>query len=267
MAIWNINTHDTTASSGGRRSKFPAPYVFGLPQGVPRDGDEDNVFEGTADILGTYDTHANVKYFHYCTRMLRWSNIDLESMTEIGTWDTCHVTSRFGDLGDMLGSGNDGDEGMSDRVAVVGSTYDTNSAMTRYRFNPIDVVKYSQYTSRGHRYPPSEFNGHPLDGLTCGWPVGAEDADFHWSPNGSQLDQIETDLEADLTTKGSSLDTLSTLNYTWNLCVIAWCWAGYRTAHQTGDPPVSITYQGLQPGRSGSRSVDEVDIYYFPFIY
>lgn len=266
MAIWNINTHDTSASTGGRREKFTAPYVFGLPQGVPRDGDQDNPFDGTADDLGTYNTHANVKYMHYCTRMLRWTNIDLTALTSIGSWDTCHVTSRFGDLGDMLGAGNDGEQGVSNSVKVVGSTYNLNSAMTRYRFDPIDVVKYSQYTSRGHRYPTNQFNGHPLDGLTCGWPVGAEDDDFHWSPDSTQLSQIRTDIQSDLGNKNTSLASLNALGYTWNLCVIAWCWAGYRTQHADSDGN-TISWQGLEPGRTGTRTVDEVDIYYFPFIY
>jgi len=271
MAIWNIDTFDSVVDP--KRSKFPAPYVEGLPQGVVRDGPQDNPFAGTASILGTYRTGANSsgsnKYMHYCTRMLRWNDIDLTAIASIGTRSTCHKTSRFGDLRDMLGKGNDGDEGKSDKTDISVS-YSTTLPMSRYRFNPITRVKYSQYTKRGMRYSETlgdgtVLDGHPFEGLTCGWSPGAEDSGFHWNPNATELAQISTDIASDLATKGTTLAKLQALDYTWNLCVIAWCWAGYRRAGDHGGG--SFTYQGLNPSEAGSRDVDEVDIYYFPFIF
>lgn len=277
MAVWNIDTFDSV--NDPLRSKFPAPYVEGLPQGVVRDGPQDNPFEGTASILGTYTTSDSVKYMHYCSRMLRWNDINLTQISSLGNRDSCHKTSRFGDLGDMLGAGNDGDQGKADKTNISGFGYDVNDGMTRYRFNPITRVKYYQYTSRGMRYSeiinnPSQIGfgsdlsgssvgSHPFQGLTCGWSPGPEDSGFHWNPDSTQLGQISTDIAADLTTKGTTLAKLQALNYTWNLCVIAWCWAGYRMANSN----TGTTYQGLNPSRTGSRDVDEVDIYYFPFIF
>ena len=274
MAIWNIDTFDSVADP--LRSKFPAPYVEGLPQGVVRDGPQDNPFEGTASILGTYNTGtstndsiSNNKYMHYCTRMLRWNDIDVTDIPNIGNRSSCHKTSRFGDLGDMLGYGNDGDQGKSDKTQVRNSGYNVNNEMTRYRFNPLTRVKYSNFTSKGMRYSEILLDGtdlssspvgsHPLQGLTCGWSPGAEDSSFHWNPNSTELTQISTDIASDLATKGTTLAKLQALDYTWNLCVIAWCWAGYRR-----NP-----YQGARPtsGLGTQRDVDEVDIYYFPFIF
>jgi hypothetical protein len=279
MAVWNIDTFDSVADS--LRSKFPAPYVEGVPQGVVRDGPQDNPF-ATASILGTYTTGnsadgtiSNNKYMHYCTRMLRWNDIDLTNIANIGNRSSCHKTSRFGDLGDMLGKGNDGDQGKANKTNISGFGYNVNDEMTRYRFNPITRVKYYQYTSRGMRYSEiinnhtqigfgsdlsgSSVGNHPFAGLTCGWSPGSEDSSFHWNPNSTELTQISTDIAADLATKGTTLAKLQALNYTWNLCVIAWCWAGYRRS----------PYQGARPtsGLGQQRDVSEVDIYYFPFIF
>ena len=281
MAIWNIDTFDSVADP--LRSKFPAPYVEGLPQGVVRDGPQDNVFEGTASILGTYRSGANNtdgqnKYMHYCTRMLRWNDIDVSDIPNIGTRSTCHKTSRFGDLGDMLGKGNDSDSGKAEKTILNGLNYSINNEMTRYRFNPITRVKYYQYTRKGMRYSEELADGtdlssspvgsHPFQGLTCGWSPGSADDSFHWNPNSTELTQISTDIAADLATKGTTLAKLQALDYTWNLCVIAWCWAGYRRAGNFGDGQKG--YQGLKPIAvvgDATRDVDEVDIYYFPFIF
>jgi len=269
VAIWNIDTFDSVVDP--LRSKFPAPYVEGLPQGVVRDGPQDNPFAGTASILGTYrtgnranNTEFNEKYMHYCTRMLRWNDINLTAISSIGNRDTCHKTSRFGDLGDMLGNGNaTGSVGKSNKTRI-GVNYSINSEMTRYRFNPITRVKYSQYTRKGMRYSEeltdgTVLSGHPFAGLTCGWSPGAEDSGFHWNPNATELAQISTDIASDLATKGTTLAKLQALDYTWNLCVIAWCWAGYRRTPYQGAKPTS--------GSGSRRGVDEVDIYYFPFIF
>tara|TARA_X000001382_G_C3162875_1_gene176832 strand:- start:344 stop:1183 length:840 start_codon:yes stop_codon:yes gene_type:complete len=279
MAIWNIDTFDSVADP--LRSKFPAPYVEGLPQGVVRDGPQNNPFEGTASILGTYNTGANNstgngnKYMHYCTRMLRWNDIDVSDIPNIGTRSTCHKTSRFGDLRDMLGHGNDGDRGKSNKTKI-SVNYNINDEMTRYRFNPITRVKYYQYTRKGMRYSEELLDGtdlsgssagnHPFSGLTCGWSPGSTDNSFHWNPNSTELTQISTDIASDLSTKGTTLAKLQALDYTWNLCIIAWCWAGYRRAGNFGDGQKE--YQGLQVRQNGEqRDVDEVDIYYFPFIF
>jgi hypothetical protein len=268
MAIWNIDTFDSTDNANF--SKFPAPYVEGVPQGVPRDGPQNNPFEGTASILGTYRSGPKrgslVKYMHYCSRMLRWNDIDVTAISSLGTRDTCHKVYRFGDLGNLFGRGNDPDDHGLSGTTDPAIDYFPDSNMCRYRFDPITKVKYSQYTDRGMRYADqtragASISGHPFSNMTCGWSPNAEDAGFHWNPNSSELTQMSTDIAADLTTKGTTLAELQALDYTWNLCVIAWCWAGYRMAKGT------TTYQGLQPGREGSRDVDEVDIYYFPFIF
>jgi hypothetical protein len=284
MAIWNIDTFDSVVDSLRGDVKFPAPYVEGLPQGVVRDGPQDNVFEGTASILGTYTSgasnsvgHGN-KYMHYCTRMLRWNDIDVSDIPDIGTRSTCHKTSRFGDLGDILAIGNDSDMGKASRSGVTGRSYSINREMTRYRFDPITRVKYSQYTRKGMRYSEylsdgtnlssSSVGNHPYSGLTCGWGPGPADDSFHWNPTSTELTQISTDIAADLATKGTTLAKLQALDYTWNLCVIAWCWAGYRRAGNFGDGQKG--YQGLKPiavAGDATRDVDEVDIYYFPFIF
>jgi hypothetical protein len=269
MAIWNIDTFDSVDNANF--SKFPAPYIEGVPQGVPRDGPQDNPFEGTESILGTYRTGGLVKYMHYCSRMLRWNNIDVSNIANIGTRSSCHVTKRFGDLGDMYGRGSDPNDSGLSYYTGAGIDYNKDSNMCRYRFNPITKVKYSQYTARGMRYgdqkpPPDEtaISGHPFSNMTCGWSPGAEDSSFHWNPNSTQLTQISTDIAADLTTKGTTLTALQALDYTWNLCVIAWCWAGCRRA----DSSRGTTYQGRKNNPGGSqRDVDEVDIYYFPFIF
>jgi len=266
VAIWNIDTFDSVVDPA-RGAKFTAPYVEGLPQGVPRSGPQDNPFEGTASILGTYRTGANSsgsnKYMHYCTRMLRWSDIDLTDIPNIGNRDTCHVTNRFGDLGGIVGYGNSSDTGKSNIVEtrpLHGSrNYDLTQAINRYRFDPVSKVQYSQYTSKGMRYS-NDFGGHPFAGMTCGWEPGASDSSFHWNPSSSELTTISSDIASDLTSKSTTLAKLQALDYTWNLCVIAWCWAGYRRAgdHGAGNK----TYQG-----ASSRGVNQVDIYYFPFIY
>jgi hypothetical protein len=274
MAIWNIDTFDSVADSV--RTKFTAPYVEGLPQGVVRNGPQANPHEGTASILGTYRSGANNtsgqnKYMHYCTRMLRWNDIDLTDIPNIGTRNTCHKTSRFGDLEDLLGKGNQaGSAGAVEEVSSPPSSYNINNEMARYRFNPITRVKYYQYTRKGMRYSQefiggTVFTGHPYQGLTCGWSPGPADDSFHWNPNSTELTQISTDIASDLATKGTTLAKLQALDYTWNLCVIAWCWAGYRRAGNFGAG--DKTYQGYHPGRTGSRDIDEVDIYYFPFIF
>jgi hypothetical protein len=289
MAIWNIDTFDSVEDP--LRAKFPAPYVEGLPQGVLRDGPQDNPFEGTASILGTYRTGARNdpnaghgdpgntifgnKYMHYCTRMLRWNDIDVSDIPSIGNRSSCHATSRFGDLGDLEGYGNDSDDGKADKTQVLvldEDDYSINNDMVRYRFDPLTKVKYSNFTKRGMRYSEiikdpsgdrdlssSSVGNHPFAGLTCGWSPGEEDSSFHWNPNSTELTQIETDIEADLATKGTTLAKLQALDYTWNLCVIAWCWAGYRRNPYQGARPTSGTGQ--------QRDVDEVDIYYFPFIF
>jgi len=267
MAIWNIDTFDSTANSNF--SKFPDPYIEGVPQGVVRDGPQDNPFEGTASILGTYRTSGLVKYMHYCSRMLRWNDIDVTAISSLGNRDTCHKVFRFGDLGDLLGRGSDPDDSGLSHTTDPKINYNQNSDMCRYRFNPITKVKYSQFTSRGMRYGDQTrsgvfISGHPFSNMTCGWSPNAEDSSFHWNPNSTELAQISTDIASDLSTKGTTLAKLQALDYTWNLCVIAWCWAGCRTAR----PSESITYQGLKNKPGGSqRDVDEVDIYYFPFIF
>lgn len=285
MAIWNIDTFDTV--NDPLRAKFPAPYVEGVPQGVVRDGPQDNPFAGTASVLGTYRTGARNdpsdpggagntifanKYMHYCTRMLRWNNIDVSDIPNIGTRSTCHKTSRFGDLKDMEGQGNDSDDGKVNKTHIRvrdEDDYSINDDMVRYRFDPLTKVKYSNFTKRGMRYSEilsdgtdlsgSSVGSHPFAGLTCGWSPGVSDNSFHWNPSSSELSQISTDIAADLTTKGTTLTALQALDYTWNLCVIAWCWAGYRRQPYQGAKPTS--------GSGVQRDVDEVDIYYFPFIF
>jgi len=186
--------------------------------------------------------------------MLRWNDINLDPFTVSGT-PTINKTKRFGDLGSYHVSDAYG-------IRTSGGSVDLDSAFTRYRF-PSEEVPYHLYDYRG----VSVGTGFPFTGKTCGWLPAAEDSGFFWVPTTTDLSNIETGLEAFLVSKSTSLSALAALPQVWNLCIIAWMWAGYdggATEFHDGEDRPS---QGLSGRLTELRAVKDCDVYYLPYLY
>ena len=264
MARWIINNQDDTT--------FGVPYIDGLPRTGTLTGPQDNPsgFPQSSLIGSVTNPGAAQKYMFYCARMLRWNDIDLTGIAGLGNRSTCHKVHRFGDLIDYKVQG-----GVSTKTNVTAldprDAPNTTSAFARYRF-PITVVKNYQQSSRVINFSGSS---QPLNNLTCAWIPGAEDSSFHWNPDSTQLSAINSGITSEVVSRGTTLAALkevtlsptTTAKQVWNLCVIAWCWAGYQKAGAGGQIYKGTKTIPPEEATTEKRDVNEVDIYYFAFIF
>ena len=257
MANWLPNSKEDELA--------PAPYVDALPrmttsvESTVQNNRDD--FPGT-EALGHNGGGSAQKYMHYCTRIIRWDDInpsDLNSI-DVENPDHKHKTRRFGDLGGYY-KHKDGS------IRLMTSNPDLKSAFTRYRFN-IDVVPYYLYGSRGM------FCGNPKPfqteerGDTCGFLIGDPDPNFFWTPSSADMAQVSSGIDDYLSTKKSSLVQLAECKQRWNLAIVAWMWAGYQPEVMNDDHLITQQYKGTKDVPNGiKREVQECDVWFFAFIY
>ena len=193
------------------------------------------------------------KYMHYCTRLLRWNNINPSSLPPAGAPDHINKTTRFGDLGGYYMRFN-----ASDPVPhVMAGIEDNDSVFARYRF-PADMVPFAFFGARGDDCPVVLF---PFAERTCGFIPGDADPSFWWTPSGADWTNISSDLESLLAAYSTptSLAALAALDQVWNIDVIAWMWAGYQRKTGGADPQ---SYLGAD-----TRGVEDCDVYYVAYLY
>ena len=251
MANWFPNNKDDKLA--------PTTYVDSLPrmttsvESTVQDNPPD--FPGT-EALGHNGGGSAQKYMHYCTRIIRWDNINPSDLNSIDTAnpDHRHKTRRFGDLGGYY-KHKDGS------IRHMLSNSDLKSAFTRYRFN-IDVVPYYLYGSRGM------FCGNPKPfetaerGDTCGFLLGDSDPNFFWTPSSADMAQVSSGIDEYLATKDSSLVELAECKVRWNLAIVAWMWAGYQPEVMDDAHLITQQYKGAR-----NRAVSACDVWFFAFIY
>lgn len=237
----------------------PAPYVDSLPRmttSVASTVQNNPSGHPGTEALGHNGMSKTPKYMHYCTRMIRWDDINPSDLNSIDTSnpDHKHKTKRFGDLGGYYKK-LDGDI-----VQMLANT-DLKSAFTRYRFD-IDVVPYYLYGSRGR------FCGDPKPfktkqrGDTCGFTLGASDPNFFWTPSSADMAQVSSGIDEYLATKDSSLVQLAECDQRWNLAIVAWMWAGYQPTVRNDEHEIIQFYKGAR-----NRAVSACDVWFFAFIY
>tara|TARA_X000001382_G_scaffold117866_1_gene97748 strand:- start:302 stop:1078 length:777 start_codon:yes stop_codon:yes gene_type:complete len=244
----------------------PVPFVDGLPRMTTsiKSTVQNNPanFPGV-EALGHDGTSKVKKYMHYCTRIIRWNDIDPSKLNSIDTSnpDHKHKTKRFGDLGGYYKH-----KGGSIRTMLANS--DLKSAFTRYRFH-IHVVPYYLYGSRGMfcgNPKPFENDGR---GDTCGFILGDSDPSFFWTPSSADMAQLSSGIDEFLARyQDTSLVKLAECDQRWNLAIVAWMWAGYQPVVRDNAHSIIQQYKGTKDVPDGvKRQVEECDVWFFAFIY
>jgi hypothetical protein len=182
--------------------------------------------------------------------MLIYRDVDISDGITVSGSPDVYKTERFGDLGGYFMRKPQG-EGWS-AVVKAGSS-DLSSVFLRYRF-PSEMVAYCYHDSRG--VPANE--EYPFEGKTCGW-VPGESTSFFWEPGVSELSEI-----GDAITP--SISSLSPLDQSWGMVIIAWMWAGWEHGNRTPPSPK----RGLKPHplhTDDLREVEACDIFYLAYLF
>jgi len=282
MAIWLPNSKDDSSA--------PVCYVSCLPRADFYDGNTGD-FPGPGRVIENrfdYPTIADdffgsfrAKYMFYCCRMIQYLNVNIStgSIDVSSATKSVHSTTRFGDLGGYYIKRSNLTSPPTYTLIEHPGVTDNNSAFARYRF-PAEIVPYHNVDRRGFSYGQSVMpsNLFPFSGRTCAFIPDKPDPGFHWLPeNDGTLGIISSNLLPNLT-------SLNNTNQNWNLCIVAWMWAGTAPADITRDgTPGNYTYtvqvpkRGLQPTTNSApisesekndlRQVSECDKYYMAYMF
>lgn len=201
----------------------------------------------------------NPQYWHYCTALYRWNDIDPSKLAGALAKDPDHIhsTKRFGDMGGYyMPSGEFKDLGFVERP---------NSVFSKYRFNIADCVPYAEYGARGGLNGDSTapFSPEGRTGITCGW-IPNQPRSNSWRPSGGDIGKMVSEIGANLAEQGSSLHALKNkTTLQWNAAIVAWFHAGYQREKKDKDTGETITpYKGAR-----NRSVEACDVYFFGYLY
>lgn len=258
MAHWIPQTIDKTDENALKPMVDIPPRMNNYEASTHQQNPPDFPQKGSNGRQGSYDP----QYWHYCTRLLQWHDIDPAQLTSaLGNEPTLvHQTKRFGDMGGYYISSNKG-------YVELGSAMDTpkKSAMGHYRFKIGDSVPFADKGARGTPFgnKNAPFSTVGRTGETCGWLPNNESETF-WRPSSTDKGKMKDQIEQNLSTYGSNLAALKNgTKQKWNAAIVAWFHAGYQREKVNKDTgAIEIAYKGAK-----ARAVNACDVYFFGYLF
>lgn len=255
MARWFLQSEDKSDEERVMAHVDLLPQMSSYEESTHQQNPADHPQKGAIGGSGGY----NPQYWHYCTALYRWNDIDPSKLSqELGkSPDHIHSTKRFGDMGGYYMPKN----GFHD----LGFVERPNSVFSKYRFNISDCVPYAQYGSRGGLggNPVDPFSANGRNSVTCGW-IPNDTRNNSWRPSAGDISKMVIDIGSNLADNGSSLSALKNkTDQKWNAAVVAWFHAGYQRKKKDKDTGAVIKpYKGAK-----NRSVSACDVYFFGYLY
>ena len=258
MAFWLPQKVDKTDPAALKPMVDIPPRMNNYEASTHQQNPPDFPPKGSSGKGGSYAP----QYWHYCTRLLQWHDIDPSKLeSELGKEPTLvHQTKRFGDMGGYYISSTQG-------YVELNSSMDApiESAMAHYRFKIGDAVPFAERGARGTIFgnKNAPFSAVGRTGETCGWlPNNASDT--FWRPSAADKGKMVSQVEQNLSTYGSSLASLKdSTDQKWNAAIVAWFHAGYQREKKDKDTgAVLIPYKGAK-----ARAVSACDVYFFGYLF